>query len=99
MQVESHGHPHAVGAQGRLLWGSRRPRSRQGGLLYGGGLLIIVVAVSKRALVKDLSGDKRIFIRDTFSELDAGSRLFVTHILRGVERGCDAWVRMERGKQ
>ena len=38
--------------------------------------------------------DKRIFIRDTFSELDAGSCLFVTHILRGVERGCDAWVRV-----
>ena len=31
--------------------------------------------------------DKRIFIGDTFGELDAGSRLFVTHILRGDRKG------------
>ena len=91
MRVESDGHSYAVGAQGRHLLGFRGSRSRQGRLLYCGELGITVVYVS--------FGSERVFIGDPFFELDAGSGLLVTHILRGVEKGCDAWVRMERGKQ
>ena len=86
MQVESHAIPTLSGC-GRLLWGSRRPRAGRGASLRR-GLLIIVVAVSKRASLRT-SGDKRIFIRRLASWTPASSH----HTLRG-RRGCDAWMRV-----